>query len=95
MPHDISSIRTHEAESSIQWPAPTLDVSHIGEACVLRGSGNFTLIDPGAVRALFPGRHVTLDGDVITVWPPPRQSQGQQPLRPAGGSNRQGSVRRP
>ncbi|MGC2997270.1 hypothetical protein ACPF8X_02395 [Streptomyces sp. G35A] len=25
------------------------------------------------VRRRFPGRHVTLDGDVITVWPHPRE----------------------
>ncbi|MGW2572686.1 hypothetical protein [Streptomyces sp. NPDC001537] len=36
---------------------------------MLRGSGEFDLADLSTVRSRFPGRHVTLDGDVITVWP--------------------------
>jgi hypothetical protein len=31
--------------------------------------GDFGLDDPNLVRRQFPGRLVTLDGDVITVWP--------------------------
>ncbi|MFC9280163.1 hypothetical protein [Streptomyces collinus] len=29
----------------------------------------FAIEDFHLVRDQFPGRHVTLDGDVITVWP--------------------------
>ncbi|WP_306192046.1 hypothetical protein [Streptomyces sp. MK5] len=38
-----------------------------------QGSGDFDIADLGMVRCRFPDRHVTLDGDVITVWPPTRQ----------------------
>ncbi|MFF8638969.1 hypothetical protein ACF052_32805 [Streptomyces pilosus] len=40
---------------------------------MVQGSNDFDIADLSQVRGLFPGRHVTLDGDVITVWPPPRQ----------------------
>ncbi|MFF4121318.1 hypothetical protein ACFY0P_49110 [Streptomyces sp. NPDC001714] len=51
------------------WPTRTRDISYLGTACVVHGIGDFDLADLGAVRDRFPGRHVTLDGDVITVWP--------------------------
>jgi hypothetical protein len=54
-------------------PTRTQDVSYVGDACVVHGSGDFDLFDLSTVRGRFPGRHVTLDGDVITVWPPVRQ----------------------
>ncbi|MEU3090728.1 hypothetical protein ACWCQ0_31410 [Streptomyces massasporeus] len=40
---------------------------------MIQGIGDFDFADLHTVRRRFPGRHVTLDGDVITVWPPPRQ----------------------
>ncbi|WP_459754501.1 hypothetical protein [Streptomyces sennicomposti] len=40
---------------------------------MVQGSSDFDVADLGMVRSRFPGRHVTLDGDVITVWPPARQ----------------------
>ncbi|MFF0094586.1 hypothetical protein ACFYSF_32150 [Streptomyces canus] len=40
---------------------------------MVQGSGDFDFADLGRVRSRFPGRHVTLDGDVITVWPPVQQ----------------------
>ncbi|WP_278196325.1 hypothetical protein [Streptomyces cylindrosporus] len=40
---------------------------------MVRGSSDFDLTDLNAVRGHFPGRRVTLDGDVITVWPPVQQ----------------------
>ncbi|MFQ6144631.1 hypothetical protein ACLMNJ_16380 [Streptomyces seoulensis] len=36
---------------------------------MLEGTGDFDLDDLHLVRGRFPDRHVTLDGDVITVWP--------------------------
>ncbi|MEU9918947.1 hypothetical protein [Streptomyces sp. NPDC051001] len=42
----------------------------MGSACVIQGSGDFDPQDLAAVRRRFPGRYVSLDGDVITVWPP-------------------------
>ncbi|MER6405900.1 hypothetical protein ABT269_20675 [Streptomyces viridosporus] len=42
---------------------------------MVQGSGDFGVGDLSRVRGLFPGRHVTLDGDVITVWPLPRQEE--------------------
>ncbi|MEU4507401.1 hypothetical protein [Streptomyces sp. NPDC024089] len=50
-------------------------VSHIGEACLVQGRGDFDFADLNVVRGRFPGRHVTLDGDVITVWPPPPEGE--------------------
>lgn len=67
------SVRTQETHQAIAWPARTETVSRIGEACVVQGNGDFELADLNAVRGRFPGRHVTLDGDVITVWPPAPQ----------------------
>ncbi|MGW1411281.1 hypothetical protein [Streptomyces sp. NPDC002403] len=37
---------------------------------MVQGSGDFDLADLDVVRRRFQGRHVNLDGDVITVWPP-------------------------
>ncbi|MFE2487177.1 hypothetical protein ACFY1B_39610 [Streptomyces mirabilis] len=40
---------------------------------MIAGTGDFDLDDLNLVRHRFPGRRVTLDGDVITVWPTPPQ----------------------
>lgn len=73
MSHAPSQIRTTEPALGGEWPDRTQEVSYVGDACVVHGSGDFDLADLSAVRGRFPGRHVTLDGDVITVWPPARQ----------------------
>lgn len=73
MPHSPTRIRTSEPSIDGEWPVRTQNVSYVGDACVVHGSGDFDLADLSAVRGRFPGRHVTLDGDVITVWPPARQ----------------------
>lgn len=73
MTHTPSHIRTTEPSFSGEWPDRAQDVSYVGDACVVHGSGDFDLADLSTVRGRFPGRHVTLDGDVITVWPPARQ----------------------
>lgn len=73
MSHSIGQIRTPETVSDIGWPPRTQGVSHIGDACVVHGSCDFDLSDLIAVRGRFPDRRVTLDGDVITVWPPFQQ----------------------
>ena len=65
------SIRTHEDSREDAWPVKTRAVSPLGNACVIEGTGDFALADLHLVRRRFPGRYVTLDGDVITVWPPP------------------------
>ncbi|NNN38257.1 hypothetical protein HLK59_49795 [Streptomyces sp. S3(2020)] len=66
--HD--GIRSHELiDEEEAWPASTRAVSYIASACVIEGTGDFTPQDLAVVRGRFPQRHVTLDGDVITVWP--------------------------
>ncbi|MDQ1051874.1 hypothetical protein [Streptomyces sp. V4I2] len=65
----VGEIRSTELHVEHEWPAQTRTVSRIGSACVVEGSGDFDLDDLNLVREQFPGRRVTLDGDVITVWP--------------------------
>ncbi|CAM5611642.1 hypothetical protein [Streptomyces griseorubiginosus] len=65
------SIRKAKHFTDGLWPAQAREVSHIGNACVVEGIGDFNLDDLDLVRRRFPDRLVTLDGDVITVWPPP------------------------
>ncbi|MET9736439.1 hypothetical protein ABZZ79_39265 [Streptomyces sp. NPDC006458] len=48
-------------------------MSRIGDAWVLHACGDFDRDDRNLVRAQFTHRRVTLDGDVITVWPRPRK----------------------
>lgn len=73
-------IRSHEPfEEEGGWPATTRAVSYIGSACVIEGLGDFTPDDLTLVRGRFPRRHVTLDGDVITVWPTPQPAPPQDP----------------
>lgn len=87
MPNVTHSVRTQETIPTATWPARTEAVSHIGEACVVQGNGDFELADLNAVRGRFPGRHVTLDGDVITVWPPAPQPDRMDPVRVAADTN--------
>ncbi|MFI9825212.1 hypothetical protein ACIHFC_32900 [Streptomyces sp. NPDC052013] len=75
MPYNDEDIRIQESEAGDVWPARAQRVSHVGGACVVHGSGDFSLADLHTVRARFPGRHVTLDGDVITIWPPARHDE--------------------
>jgi hypothetical protein len=70
MSHDADGIRRNERIPEGEWPARAREVSHIGNACVVEGSGDFGPDDLDLVRRRFPDRLVTLDGDVITVWPP-------------------------
>lgn len=63
-------IHNDEAFGTDEWPPLTRAVSYIGRACVIQGSGDFNPEDLATVRRRFPGRYVSLDGDVITVWPP-------------------------
>ncbi|MFE7764196.1 hypothetical protein [Streptomyces sp. NPDC057438] len=37
---------------------------------MVHGNGDFNPADLSTMRGRFPGQHVTLDGDAITVWPP-------------------------
>ncbi|MBO4260937.1 hypothetical protein [Streptomyces griseorubiginosus] len=67
------TVRTTEALTRGAWPPGTQAVSYIGPACVIHGHGDFDPDDLTTVRDRFPHRHVTLDGDTITVWPPPRR----------------------
>ncbi|WP_181383952.1 hypothetical protein [Streptomyces sp. NWU339] len=48
---------------------------------MVEGAGDFDLDDLNLVRHRFPGRRVTLDGDVITVWPtsPPDRARTPAP----------------
>lgn len=62
-------IRTLETQPTDAWPVHTKAVSYVGSACAAEGASDFHLDDLNLVRHQFPGRRVTLDGDVITVWP--------------------------
>lgn len=62
-------LRSPELCDARVWPLRTQAVSHVGSAHVLDGAGDFDQDDLALVRRQFPGRHVTLDGDVITIWP--------------------------
>ncbi|MFD4972793.1 hypothetical protein [Streptomyces sp. NPDC058424] len=68
-------IRNPEGIPEGLWPVRTQAVSHVGDAYVVQASGDFDLADLTTVRCRFPDRHVTLDGDVITVWPSTRQDE--------------------
>ena len=68
-------IRNDEACGADGWPPLTRAVSYVGSACVIQGSGDFDPQNLAAVRRRFPDRYVSLDGDVITVWPPCRPAR--------------------
>ncbi|MFE6335258.1 hypothetical protein ACFVOK_18875 [Streptomyces sp. NPDC057798] len=57
------------------WPSGTLHASNIGNAWVLQAAGDFDADDLTLVRDQFPDQYFTLDGDVITVWPRPRETR--------------------
>ncbi|MDQ1041861.1 hypothetical protein QFZ76_000096 [Streptomyces sp. V4I2] len=83
MTQATNGIRSNERCVEDAWPARTRNVSRIGTACVIQGTGDFDLDDLNLVRHRFPNRRVTLDGDVITVWPTP------PPTREEDSPNRQ------
>lgn len=72
MKQTTDGIRSREPMLDDIWPDLTRAVSFVGDACVVQGSSDFDFADLNTVRHHFPDRHVTLDGDVITVWPAPR-----------------------
>ncbi|WP_097276082.1 hypothetical protein [Streptomyces sp. TLI_55] len=63
------NIGAGEAAGPELWPPATRAVTRIGRACVIEGLTDFGPDDLRLVRDRFPHQHVTLDGDVITVWP--------------------------
>ncbi|MFF6953864.1 hypothetical protein ACFZAD_35175 [Streptomyces iakyrus] len=71
MARPVNAIRS--IEDSSLWPRGTREVSYIGSACVVEGANDFDHHDLTLIRRRFPDRHVTLDGDTITVWPQPRE----------------------
>ncbi|GAB2765656.1 hypothetical protein GCM10027072_75560 [Streptomyces bullii] len=73
MSQALGEVRTVETDGEGEWPIRTRAVTYVGSACVVQGGSDFDVADLGMVRSRFPDRHVTLDGDVITVWPPARQ----------------------
>lgn len=75
MTHHLADIRTIEDSVRPVWPAGTGEVTQHGDAWVATGAVDFTLADVHLVRRHFPGRHVTLDGNAITVWPHTRLSR--------------------
>ncbi|CCK24804.1 hypothetical protein BN159_0425 [Streptomyces davaonensis JCM 4913] len=74
MNSDARLLRIHNDCPGATWPPGTLCVFHLGDAWVLRAAVDFGLGDLVLVRHRFPDQHVTLDGDVITVWPRPREA---------------------
>ncbi len=87
MTQPTGDIRSAEHCAEYEWPRRTRAVSHIGSACVVEGDIDFDLADLNLVRDQFPGQRVTLDGDVITVWPTPRtvSESTPSPGAPAAG----------
>ncbi|MCW8384109.1 hypothetical protein [Streptomyces justiciae] len=69
--NEASRAGTGEAAGPDRWPPATRAVTRIGRACVIEGLTDFGPDDLRLVRDRFPHQHVTLDGDVITVWPAP------------------------
>ncbi|MFF8868120.1 hypothetical protein ACF08B_39490 [Streptomyces sp. NPDC015139] len=69
MQHLPEEVRLPQELTDALWPAATHKVAAIGDAWVATTVGDFVIDDFHLVRRQFPGRHVTLDGDVITVWP--------------------------
>lgn len=72
MASDARLVRSNNPFDPDAWPAGTLTVSQVGDAWVVQAAGDFDLDDLDHVRSRFPRRFVTLDGDIITVWPRPR-----------------------
>ncbi|SHH34506.1 hypothetical protein SAMN05444521_0190 [Streptomyces sp. 3214.6] len=74
----------HQSEDPWSYTpsTPTRSASRIGDAWVMQGVDDYDLEDLNALRRRFPGRRVTLDGDVITVWPPFTISQPSPAPRP-------------
>ncbi|MFJ3338435.1 hypothetical protein [Streptomyces sp. NPDC086766] len=70
-----AEIRIVEELPRMVLPAGTQTLSCTGDACVLTATEDFTHQDLNLIRRQFPHRHVTLDGDVITVWPRPKEEQ--------------------
>lgn len=75
MNSDAPLVRSNNVIVDSLWPVRTLCVSRIGNAWVVQAAGDFDLDDLNQVRGRFPQHHVTLDGDVITVWPRPREAR--------------------
>jgi hypothetical protein len=71
MNYATENIRSNEDLPTRTWPGATLAVTHLDDAYVVHACGDFDIDDLNLVRRQFPHRRVTLDGDVITVWPRP------------------------
>lgn len=81
----------HQSEDPWHYTpsTPTRSASRVGDAWVLQGVGNYELEDLNALRHKFPRRRVTLDGDVITVWPSFTELD-PGPVHPAHGTGAAG-----
>ncbi|MFH9967689.1 hypothetical protein ACH4PR_41060 [Streptomyces mirabilis] len=64
-------IRNNEERTRGVRPVRARAVAYDGSACLIAGAGDFDLDDLNLVSHRFPGRRVTLDGDLITAWPTP------------------------
>jgi hypothetical protein len=73
MTQAAGAIHSNKDSTEDLRPVRTRAVSYVGSACVIAGASDFDLDDLNVVRHRFPGRRVTLDGDVITVWLTPPQ----------------------
>jgi hypothetical protein len=73
--HTTDSIRSKEDLLTYTWPGTTRAVTHLDDAYVVHACGDFDIDDLNLVRSQFPHRRVTLDGDVITVWPRPGETR--------------------
>ncbi|MGW7258682.1 hypothetical protein [Streptomyces sp. NPDC054834] len=71
MNHFSTAVHTVEELSGHDWPAGTQAVTRLDDAWVLNAAGDFDADDLDLVRRQFPHHRVTLDGDVITIWPRP------------------------
>lgn len=85
MPQPTGEVHTYETSSDGVWPVRTRAVSRFGSAFALEGTEHFDLDDLILARWQFPERRVTLDGDVITIWPGPGCLGGERTPSPLPG----------
>ncbi|MEU3734559.1 hypothetical protein AB0E81_34960 [Streptomyces sp. NPDC033538] len=75
MARETLAIRVPEDLAGLVWPVCTQSASFIADAMVLTCATDFDPDHAEQVRRQLPTRHVTWDGDAITIWPRPKESQ--------------------
>ncbi|WP_432044020.1 hypothetical protein [Streptomyces cadmiisoli] len=75
MSQPTPTVRIPEDLTEVTWPVGTEMASFTGDALVLTSATDFDTSAADHVRHQLPHRHVTHDGDVITVWPRPHRDR--------------------